>query len=340
MYETRFGLRRRPFRTAPDSESYYPATSHENALARLLQAVTDDEGVALLTGDPGTGKTLVCHRLLERLGSDPASILLTHSHFNGRAGLLQAILFDLSLPYEGRSEQELRLALTEHLLKNYAGGRRTVLIVDEAQHLTPDLLEELRLLGNLESRHGKALQVVLVAQPNLLEMLRRPQLTSFSQRLVVRVCLEPLGVQEAADYLVHHLRAAGGQPGDIIADEALELLARATHGLPRLLNQAAQLALAMAAAAGASSVDAEAALEALIALGLEPELRSDAGPDLAPAAGPSLLVADSEASEERTTAGQLLPLEELLKDEGPPVSDPSDEPTEPPRLFATPRRPA
>jgi type II secretory pathway predicted ATPase ExeA len=338
MYETRFGLRQRPFRTTPDSPTYYPATSHENALGRLLQAVTDDEGAALLTGDPGTGKTLVCHRLLERLGADVASILLTHSHFSGRAGLLQAILFDLSIPYEGRSEQELRLALTDHLLKNYGAGRRTVLIVDEAHHLTPDLLEELRLLGNLESRHGKAVQVVLAAQPRLLEMLRRPQLASFSQRLAVRVHLDPLGVQEAADYLVHHLRAAGGQPTEIIGDEALELLARATHGLPRLLNQAAHHALVLAHTADAASVDTEAALEALLALGLEPE--SADSQDFIRNAGPSLLAADLEAPEEGTTAGQLLPLEELLHGDGASVNDPPQEPVEPPHLFATPRRPA
>jgi type II secretory pathway predicted ATPase ExeA len=338
MYETRFGLRRRPFRTTPDSDTYYPATSHEMALARLLQAVTDDEGIALLTGDPGTGKTLLCHRLLEQLGPNCASILLTHSHFSGRAGLLQAILFDLSLPYEGRSEQELRLALTEHLLKNYSGGRRTVLIVDEAHHLTPDLLEELRLLGNLESRNGKALQVVLVAQPRLREILRRPQLASFSQRLAVRVCLDPLGVQEAADYLVHHLRAAGGQPAEIVADEALELLARATHGVPRLLNQAAQHALVLADAADAANVDTEAALEALVALGLESE--SADSQDFAGDAGPSLLAADLEAPEEGTTAGQLLPLDELLRGDGASVSDSPEEPVQPPHLFATPRRPA
>jgi type II secretory pathway predicted ATPase ExeA len=340
MYETRFGLRRRPFRATPDSETYYPATAHEAALGRLLQAVLDDEGIAVLTGDPGTGKTLLCHRLLERLGTDVASLLLTHSHFSGRAGLLQAVLFDLSLPYEGRSEQELRLALTDHLLKTYSEGRRTVLVVDEAHHLTPDLLEELRLLGNLESRRGKALQVVLAAQPRLLEHLRRPRLASFSQRLAVRVHLDSLGVQEAADYLVHHLRAAGGQPAAIITDEALELLARATHGVPRLLNQAAHQALLLAHAADTASVDTEAALEALVALGLDPQAASAESHDLAAEADRPLHAADLEAPEEGSTAGLLLPLEELLHGDEASVNDPPEEPVEPPHLFATPRRPA
>ena len=138
---------------------------------RLLQAVQDDEGIALVTGAPGTGKTLVLHCLLERLGDGAVSALLTNSHFPGRIGLLQAVLYDLSLPYEG-GEQELRLRLTDALLQTYKRGERTVLLVDEAQHLSVDLLEELRLLGNLEAGQGKALQVVLAGQPALLETLR------------------------------------------------------------------------------------------------------------------------------------------------------------------------
>src|SRR5262249_16379958 len=156
-----------------------------------------------------------------------------------RAGLLQAILYDLSLPYEGRSEQELRLALTDVLLKEVATGKRTLLVIDEAQHLTADLLEELRLLGNLEPGQRKGLQVVLRGQPGLLKIVRQPELAGLSQRLVVRGTLEPLGVEEAADYLLHALRGAGGRPEKILDGEAMEILARATRGIPRLLNQAA-----------------------------------------------------------------------------------------------------
>src|SRR3984885_4519356 len=140
MYATHFGLRQRPFPTTPDSAAYYPATSHERALARLLQGLTDGEGVLLLTGEPGTGKTLLCHCLAERLGDERQTVFLTNCHFANRAALFQAILFDLSLPYEGRGEQEMRLALTDHLLKSYVGGKATVLLIDEAQHLSADLL--------------------------------------------------------------------------------------------------------------------------------------------------------------------------------------------------------
>src|SRR5262245_9412617 len=135
MYETHFGLRSRPFRAGPDSSSYYPATIHERALARLLQGIHDEEGLCLLTGGPGLGKTLLGHCLVERLGPDIRNAFLTNSHFPDRAGLLQAILFDLSLPYEQKTEQALRLALTDFLLTRYSEGVRTVIVVDEAHHL-------------------------------------------------------------------------------------------------------------------------------------------------------------------------------------------------------------
>src|SRR5262249_36227555 len=208
------------------SACYYPATSHEHALQRLLNALADDEGIVLLSGEPGTGKTLLCHCLLERLGTGVTSAFLPHGRAGDRAGLLQAILSDLSLPYAGRSEQDARLALTDFLLNNFAGGKKTVLVVDEAQHLGPDLLEELRLLGNLEARQGNAVQIVLAAQPALFATLGRGELSSLSQRLAIRAAVEPLNVTEAADYIVHRIRTAGGQPDDVLTEEARELLAR------------------------------------------------------------------------------------------------------------------
>jgi general secretion pathway protein A len=296
MYQTYFGLRQRPFRATLDRDCYYPATSHERVLARLQEAVADSQGLALLTGEPGTGKTLLCHRLLEKLGAEITSAFVTNTHLADRTGLLQAILYDLMVPYEGRGEQELRLGLTEFLLHNFGKGRGAVLVVDEAQHLSPDLLEELRLLGNLEAGHGKALQVVLVGQPSLLETLRRPGLAAFCQRLEVRLRLEPLGLHEAADYLAHHVRVAGGRPKDLFSEEALEVLARGTKGVPRLLNQAGHQSLALAHTAETSLVDAEVALEALAIVGLDAEPR---GEDL----GPPPLTDDCDGDENGHSAG-------------------------------------
>jgi type II secretory pathway predicted ATPase ExeA len=271
MYEQRFHLKRRPFPATPDDSLYYPATGHESALQTLARAVEDDEGILLLTGEPGTGKTLLGHCLTDRLGAACTSALLTHSHLVDRIALLQAVLFDLSLPFEDASEQVLRLRLTDHLLKNCALGKRFVLLVDEAHHLRPELLEELRLLGNLEAAGKKAFQVLLLAQPSIGETLKKPELSAVQQRLAVRCLIEPLGVEESLDYLLHHLRLAGGKPEKIVEEPALEALARGTHGVPRLLNQAAHQALLLADAAELPRVDAEAALEALTILGLATE---------------------------------------------------------------------
>ncbi len=274
MIEAHFGLRRRPFPVSPDHACYYPATSHERALARLLAGLTDGEGLLVLTAPPGLGKTLLGHCLLDRLGVRPGepdqveAVFLAGTQARDRAGLLQAILYDLSLPHEGRSEQEMRLAVIDHLLKQYAGGKRVVLLVDEAHHLGVEQLEELRMLGNLEGRGGKAIQVVLLGQPDLLQTLARPELASLRQRVAVRAALSPLEVDEAADYLLHHLRAAGGRAEQVLGAEALEMLARSTQGVPRLLNQAAHQALRLAAEADSPEVDVEAVLEALAMLEL------------------------------------------------------------------------
>jgi type II secretory pathway predicted ATPase ExeA len=287
MYQEHFGLRQRPYPSTPDPACYYPATCHERALARLLRGLEEGEGLLLLTGEAGTGKTLLCHCLLDRLGTAVETVFLTNCHFSSRAGFLQAILYDLSLPYQGLTEQELRLSLTDALLQSFAAGRRTILVLDEAQDLGPDLLEEVRLWGNLEARGAKALQVVLLGQPRLLETLAGPELAGLRQRLVIRAGLEALPLQEAADYLLHHLRIAGGRPEHLLSDDAAELLARRTGGVPRLLNQAGHEALVLAAEAGAAGVDVEAALEALNLLGLDDEGEAEdplAPPELVTAA--------------------------------------------------------
>ncbi|MBI3410555.1 MAG: AAA family ATPase [Planctomycetes bacterium] len=268
MVEKRFGLARRPFPATPDETLYYPASGHEAVLARLLQAVADEEGLALLTGEPGTGKTLLGFCLLERLGAGWITAFLTNSRFPDRAGLFQGILYDLGLPHDG-AEQILRLRLTDALLKGRTEKNGTILVLDEAQHLTADLLEELRLLGNLEAGGKKALQVVLLAQSSFLGTLERVELAALRQRLSVRTTVDSLGVDEAVDYLQHHLRAAGGDPARIIDEAGLEVLARGSKGIPRLLNQAANQALLLADAGDLALVDAEAALEALALVGLD-----------------------------------------------------------------------
>ncbi len=264
----------------------------------------------LLAGAPGTGKTLVCHRVLDLLGDEIESVCLTHTHLRDRAELLQAILFDLELPHAGKSEQELRLGLIDHLLQRFRAGKQTVLVIDEAQHLEIEQLEELRMLSNLEGQAGKAVQVLLCGQPDLLDIIAAPALASLRQRLAVRVLLEPLGIEEAADYLLHHLRLAGGRAEEILGGEALELLARATHGLPRLLNQVGRQALHLAVQVGTAEIDVEVVLEALTLLGLPGAVPAETDADqgvllVEPAASVSRTDEEEETTNEDDSARRL-----------------------------------
>jgi type II secretory pathway predicted ATPase ExeA len=322
MYENHFGLRRRPFRPLPDRDAYYPATTHELSLHQLLQSIQADEGHMLLTGVPGTGKTLLAHCLLERLDAQTTCAFLTNSHLADRVALLQAILYELSLPHQAQTEQPMRLALTDFLLENFKAGRRGLLIVDEAHHLGIDLLEELRLLGNLESAHGKALQVILIAQPAIHTSLTQPALAALRQRIAVQATLEPLGADEAADYILQQLRSAGGRPEAILTDEALAILVQGSRGIPRILNQSAHQAMLLAHSVGQSEVDAEAALESLNLLGLATEA------DESEAAG-----LDSLHETSQSALSEEMAEPELVRRISPNGSDGN-------RRSAPPRRPA
>lgn len=264
-----FGIARRPYWPVVDTGSYFPAATHETALAGIGAAFARRDPVVLLDGPAGTGKSLIARLWLERLPEATSRIVLANLQSPSPADLLQAILFDLNLPYRGLSEQELRLVVTEHLLTQSANASSTVLVIDEAQNLGSTALEEIRLLGNIESQGGTALFTVLVAQPRIQELLKQSECASFAQRIGAKCHLEALTSEESIAYLRHQSNAAA------IDDEAVALLAGACQGIARLLNRVTTCAAELAMEAGAETIDVEAALEAISRLGLEAKEAAD-----------------------------------------------------------------
>lgn len=283
---SRFGLTRRPFRPAPDCESYFPAPSHEAAVTALNDAFADRDGLALIDGEPGVGKTLCVYRFLAGLPDGAPTAFIPNPRFARPADLFQAILFDLGVAYLGLSEQELRLAVADRLIRGLSeSDAPAVIAIDEAQHLSAEILEEVRLLGNIEGRSAKAAFVVLCGLPDLRGRLGDARTASLSQRIAVRARIEPLTEEESANYLRHQIEACGGDPAELLGGEALSLLAAHCRGVPRLLNQAAAAAFGLTASADEGTVDAEPVLEALDRLGLAADEPAPEPADVRPMVG-------------------------------------------------------
>lgn len=256
MYHSFFGMKQRPFGSTPQLRNYFAALGQEEALATLRYAITQGRGVGLLTGQSGTGKTLVCHRLTSCLESAFTIAMITNTNMATIKALYQAILYDLSIPYHGLDEQELRLSLTDFLFGKYAGGGRMVLIIDEAQNLSAPLLEELRMLSNLESETDKLFQIVLVGHARLIDLLRSPELETLNQRIGARTTLGALGDAETIGYIQHQLQYAGLLPDAVFTHDALTAVYEASGGIPRLINQLCEHALLLAYVSESRRVDA------------------------------------------------------------------------------------
>ena len=268
MYHSFFGMKQRPFGATPQLRNFFAASGQEEALATLRYAVTQGRGIGLLTGPSGTGKTLVCQRLTTSLEAAYRTAMITNTNMATIKALYQAILYDLSLPYHGLDEQELRLTLTDFLLGKYAGGGRTVLIIDEAQNLSMPLLEELRMLSNIDGEADKLFQIVLVGHSRILGLLRSASLETLNQRVGARAILRALGDEETVNYIQHQLQCAGVLPDEVFTYDALTAVYEASGGIPRLINQICEHALLLAYVAESHRVDAELVEKASTALEL------------------------------------------------------------------------
>jgi general secretion pathway protein A len=268
MYETHFGLRIKPFAVTPNPRFLYPARSHREALAALIYGVKQRRGFICLVGEVGTGKTTLLRALLERLDVSLCTVLITHTTLD-REGLLRMILHDLLIPHASLIRVEMIQALHDFVIAELESGHfPPLLILDEAQNLDDDVLEEIRLLTNLEIGDTKLLQVILSGQPELEQKLARSKLHQLGQRIAVRAKLEPLNQEETIAYVHHRLNVAGAQNLNLFTRSALRAVWSSTGGIPRLINIVCEQALVNAFGANRHGVNEKLVVEAAHDLGL------------------------------------------------------------------------
>jgi general secretion pathway protein A len=242
MYREYYGLLRQPFEMTPDPSFLFLGEAHREGLATLVYGVSSGKGFVMLTGEVGTGKTTLLHALLGQLDSQTRSAFI----FNPRLNPLDffRVLFDeLEIEAQGRSKAEYLLTLNQFLIARLEKNEKTLLIVDEAQTLSAEMLEEIRLLSNLETPQSKLIQIMLVGQPELKEMLDRPDLRQLRQRVALRHHLRPFDEAETMEYVEERLRKAGYNGRRLFKRAALRELYRVTEGTPRLINSVCDSAM-------------------------------------------------------------------------------------------------
>ncbi|HZR02683.1 MAG TPA: AAA family ATPase [Burkholderiales bacterium] len=256
MYLSHFGLREPPFGITPDTSFAFSCNAHQEALNTLLIAISNGEGFIKITGEVGTGKTLLCRRFLSTLDDRFVSAYIPNPYLEPRA-LMQALAEELNIPIAPGAEQhQLLKQLNQALLKFANAGKRVVVCLDEAQAMPQETLEALRLLTNLETEKSKLLQVVLFGQPELDERLAHESIRQLRQRITFEYRLGGLTKQELLLYLAHRLRIAGYNGRPLFSRQAVEVLYQASKGLPRLVNILAHKAMLLVYGEGGLKVQA------------------------------------------------------------------------------------
>lgn len=255
MYEAHFGLQEKPFSLLPDPGFLYMSDKHRMALSLLEYGLSNLAGFTAITGGIGTGKTTLIRHLLNNMDQDVTVGLISNTH-RSFGELLQWILLAFNLPHAGKSKVEMYHTFVDFMIAEYAQHRRTVLIVDEAQNMEAETLEELRMLSNVNADKDQVLQIILVGQQQLRDTLRRPDLVQFAQRIAVDYHLTPLTAEETMAYIRHRLTVAGGNP-DLFTDEACLAVHHHSNGVPRLVNLLSDIALVYGYAEQRTGIDAD-----------------------------------------------------------------------------------
>lgn len=253
MYEAFYGLTKRPFRTVPDPEGFYWSESHSQAFAMLRYGILSRAPVTVVTGEIGAGKTTLIRHLLTEVPED-LTVGLVSNLAEGRGELLDWIMMEFAQPFGEESYVKMFARFQDFVIQRYAEGRRVLLIVDEAQNLGPRLLEELRLLTNINSDGDELLQLILSGQPQLRELLGRSELVQFAQRISADYHLGRLSGSETEQYILSRLETAGATR-NIFTRPACGLIHEMTGGLPRMINILCDLALACGYAEDRTVID-------------------------------------------------------------------------------------
>ena len=256
MYEQYFGLKEKPFNVTADPAFLFFSRRHTEAFSHLMYGIKERKGFLEITGEIGTGKTTLCKGLLNSLNKDTKSALILNPDLS-KFQLLKAIAQDLGITLEKKSGGSLLAKLNEFLIEQLTRRNNVVLIIDEAQNLRTSLLEQIRLLSNLETEKEKLLQIVLVGQPELREKLRSPKLRQLRQRISVRYHIYPLDKDEIDKYIRHRLSVAGAVNSVKFSKKAVEEIYGYSQGIPRLINILCDKALLAAYVCESKSISQE-----------------------------------------------------------------------------------
>jgi general secretion pathway protein A len=255
MYESYYGFKERPFSLLPDPSFLYLGHKHRVALTMLQYGLMSNAGVTVVTGEIGSGKTTLLRQILNEIDQDVTVGMITNTH-PSFGEFLQWVLMAFGLEHRGMEKVERYENFVNFVIDRYAKGKRTVLVVDEAQNLSVETLEELRMLSNINADKNQVLQLIMVGQPELRTMLQLPQLKQFAQRVSVSHHLEALSAEETYQYVRHRLGVAGGN-SDLFAEKACALLWFHSRGVPRVINTLCDMALVYAYASQQPRIDAD-----------------------------------------------------------------------------------
>ncbi|MDP2897910.1 MAG: AAA family ATPase [bacterium] len=261
MYLEFYGLSESPFNLTPDANFLYPSRVHREVLAHLLYGINSRKGFIMVTGEVGSGKTTLCRAVLKKLGPNTDVALVLNS-FLTEEELLKTINEDLGIPTAGKTKKELIDELNGFLLEERMKGRNVVVILDEAQNLSFPVLEQIRMLSNLETEKEKLLQIVLVGQPELRRLIASPRLRQLSQRITVRHHITSLSQTETSQYIYHRLKVAGATDNIVFTSGALKEIHRFSRGIPRMINVICDQALLGGYVANSARIDRKMILAA------------------------------------------------------------------------------